>query len=382
MTGTDLAEALPRATAVLQRGIDDGTQIGAQVYVARGGETVADGAIGVARDGVPMTPDSMMLWFSMTKAITAVAVAQQWERGALELDDPVAKHVPEFGANGKHAVTVRHCLTHTGGFRNADGIEQGLVWSDSRGETLARIYGAPLEHGWVPGGRAGYHLTAGMSILGEVVARTSGVPFDRYVRDEIFEPLGMHDCWVGMPAERYRDYGDRIGVMHDTSRGTARVVRGLDSEAVVGKPIPGGGGRGPMRQLARFYEMLRRRGSLDGVRVLSPQTVEAMSARHRVGMHDETFGIVIDWGLGLVIDHYGMGKHCSPRTFGHGGAQSSVAFHDPVHDVVVAYICNGMPGADRHHRRLDDVSSAIYVDLGLAAPDDPGRPKPYPTAGV
>ena len=63
-----------------------------------------------------MTPDSLMVWYSMTKALTAVAIAQQWERGQLELDDPVVKYIPEFGQNGKEGVTIRHVLTHTGGF--------------------------------------------------------------------------------------------------------------------------------------------------------------------------------------------------------------------------------------------------------------------------
>jgi CubicO group peptidase (beta-lactamase class C family) len=375
---------LTRTTDLLHTGILDRTQIGAQLYVARNGETVTDVALGDARAGVAMTTDTLMIWFSMTKPVTSVAVAQQWERGALELDDPVALHVPEFGANGKSHVTIRHCLTHTGGFRGADGAQQGLVWRDSRAESLARIYEAPLEKDWVPGQRAGYHLTSGMSVLGEVVARCSGVPFDQYVRDEIFEPLGMHDCWVGMPSDRYAQYGDRIGIMHDTSRHDAppRPVEGLDSPEVTAKPVPGGNGRGPMHELARLYEMFRGRGMLGGVRVLSPQTVEAMRARHRVAMYDETFGITLDWGLGLIIDHYGVGKYSSRRTFGHGGAQSSVAFCDPEHDLVVAYVCNGMPGAERHHERLDEVSSAIYLDLGLAHPDDPGRLKPYPTAGL
>jgi CubicO group peptidase (beta-lactamase class C family) len=194
----------------------------------------------------------------------------------------------------------------------------------------------------------------------------------------------MHDCWVGMPSDRYAQYGDRIGIMHDTSRHDAppRPVEGLDSPEVTAKPVPGGNGRGPMHELARLYEMFRGRGMLGGVRVLSPQTVEAMRARHRVAMYDETFGITLDWGLGLIIDHYGVGKYSSRRTFGHGGAQSSVAFCDPEHDLVVAYVCNGMPGAERHHERLDEVSSAIYLDLGLAHPEDPGRLKPYPTAGL
>src|SRR4051794_33037430 len=197
---------------VLEQGIADGTHIGAQLYVSYRGDVVADVAVGRARADVEMRTDSLMTWFSMTKAVTAVAVAQQWERGALDPEDTVARHLPEFGVMGKERITIRHLLTHTAGLANADGILQGTPWRESHAESLARIYAATPEY--EPGTRAGYHAAAGMSVLGEVVARVSGVPYDRYVRDEIFGPLGMHDCWVGLPGDRYAAYGDRIGLMH------------------------------------------------------------------------------------------------------------------------------------------------------------------------
>jgi CubicO group peptidase (beta-lactamase class C family) len=113
--------------------------------------------------------------------------------------------------------------------------------------------------------------------------------------------------------------------------------------------------------------------------VLTPQTVEALTARHRVGLHDETFGVVTDWGLGFNIDSAAMGPHCSPRAFGHGGARSSLAFCDPEHGLVAAIQCNGMPANDRHYRRFHDLTRALYVDLGLATEGDPGRDKPLPS---
>lgn len=369
-----------RVVDVLEQGIADGTQIGAQLYVSQGGTVVADLALGRARDDVEMRTDSMMTWFSMTKAVTAVAVAQQWERGAFDVDDAVGRYVPEFAVNGKEGVTLRHLLTHTAGLANADGILEGTPWRESRAENLARIYAAPPDY--EPGTRAGYHAAAGMSVLGEIVARVSGVPFDQYVRDEIFLPLGMVDCWVGMPVERYEAYGDRIGYMHVTATGTPERLRGIDSPRVASEPMPGGNGRGPMNQLARVHEALLGHGTRDGVRILLPVTVAAISARHRTGVLDETFGVVMDWGLGLAVDWYATGRYSSRRAFGHGGHQSSVAFCDPEHDVVVAVVCNGMPGRDRHSERLDAISSAVYVDLGLAEAGDAGRAKPFPTVGL
>ncbi|HTL84602.1 MAG TPA: serine hydrolase domain-containing protein [Acidimicrobiia bacterium] len=357
---------------VLRDGIDDGTQIGAQVYVSHRGELAIDLALGEARAGVPMTRDTMMTWFSMTKAVTSVAVAQQWERGALDIEAPVVRYIPEFGAHGKDAVTLRHLLTHTAGIPTADGILEGTPWRETNAENLARIYAAPLDY--EPGTRAGYHAAAGMTVLGEIVARVSNTPYSDYVRQNIFQPLDMADCWVGMPEARYEQYGDRIGIMNNTERDTPTPVRGIDSPRATAIAMPGGNGRGPMYQLARMYEHLDE--------VLAPVTIAAISARHRTDMEDETFGMVVDWGLGLAIDTYAMGRHCSHRAFGHGGHQSSVAFRDPEHDIVVAVVCNGMPGRDRHSARLDAISSAVYVDLGIAKPADDGRRKPYPTKGL
>jgi CubicO group peptidase (beta-lactamase class C family) len=369
-----------KAVEVLAQGIADGTHIGAQLYVSHHGDVVADVGLGRARADVDIATDSLMTWFSMSKAVTAVAVAQQWERGALDPDDSVMQHIPEFGVSRKERITIRHLLTHTAGLAYSDGILDGTPWRESRAENLARIYAATPEY--EPGTRAGYHPAAGMSVLGEVVARVSGVPFDRYVRDEIFGPLGMVDCWIGMPRDRYDAYGDRIGFMHTTSTGTPEQVRGLDSAAALGEPRPGMNGRGPMNQLGRFYEMLVGGGTRDGVRVLSPVTVAAISARHRTEMVDEGYGVVMDWGLGVVVDWYATGRYSSRRAFGHGGHQSSVAFCDPEHDLVVAVVCNGMPGRERHGARLDAISSAVYVDVGIADPSDPGRSKPFPVLGL
>jgi len=374
-----------RVVEVLEQGISDGTQIGAQLYVSCRGEVLADLAVGNAREGVEMTTGTLMTWFSMTKAVTAVAVAQQWERGALDIEAPVVLYLPEFAGDpghdpAKRRITIRHLLTHTAGIPNADAIHAGTPWRESRADSLARIYAAPVEY--EPGTRAGYHAAAGMNVLGEVVARVSDIPYERYVRDEIFGPLEMADCWVGMPVDRYESYGDRIGHMHVTESGEAVRLAGIDSARATSEPMPGANGRGPVNQLGRFYEMLLGRGERAGARLLSPVTVAAISARHRTELLDESYGVVMDWGLGLPVDWYATGRHSSRRAFGHGGHQSSVAFCDPEHDLVVAVVCNGMPGRERHSARLDAISSAIYVDAGIADAGDAGRSKPFPAVGL
>ena len=371
---------LSRTREVLGRGIDEGLHLGAQIYVSRRDPGTAERRsaeilVGERAPGEPMTADTLMLWLSSTKPVAAVALAQLWERGLLELDDPIARHVPEFGARGKDGITLRHALTHTGGFRLLSFGWPKAGWD----EIIANICRARPEPRWKPGTRAGYHMSSSWFILGEVVRRLDGRHFRDYVREEIFEPLGMDDSWIGMPRERFAAYGERIGRMYLTATGDgAPAPRAWHLEPHVVGCSPGGNGYGPVRELGRFYEMLlgRGRGPGGGARILAPQSVEALTATHRVGMLDRTFRRKLDWGLGFIINSrhygeelvpYGYGRHASRRTFGHSGFQSSTGFADPVHGLVVAAAVNGNPGEPRHTERFCEITEAVYEDLGLAA---------------
>ena len=116
-------------------------------------------------------------------------------------------------------------------------------------------------------------------------------------------------------------------------------------------------------------------GEIDGVRILSPQTVEAVTGRHRTGLFDDTFRQVVDWGLGFLLDSqvyhdrpysYSYGGHSSPRTFGHAGFQTAAGFADPEHGLVATWAFNGLPGERKHRDRNHQMNTAIYQDLGLA----------------
>ena len=365
-------DRLPRTREAIEDGIRARLHLGAQLHVSLQGEPVADAALGENRPGEPLTRGHLMLWLSATKPVPAIAVAQLWERGLLELDDPVALHIPEFAAHGKEGITLRHLLTHTGGIRMLDTGWPQLPWD----EILARICAMRPEPRWVPGQKAGYHQASSWFVLGEVIQRVGGRPFADYVREEIFAPLGMVDSWIGMPPERYRSYMEagRIGAMWNTEGEDGAKEHGWDAEERCVAPSPGGNGYGPCAELARFYEMLLGRGSFRGRRVLLPQTVEAFTSPHRVGMVDATFKHVLDWGLGFIVNSiqygaetvpYGYGHHASPRTFGHSGYRSSAGFADPERALAVALVFNGTPAADAHERRIRAVLDAIYEDLGL-----------------
>ncbi|HVT61613.1 MAG TPA: serine hydrolase domain-containing protein [Thermoanaerobaculia bacterium] len=370
-------QRLPRTRQAVEEGVRARLHLGAQVYVSQDGTVVADAAAGESRPGEPLTSGHLMLWLSSTKPVTAVAIAQLWERGLLELDDPVARHLPEFAAHGKGAITLRHLLTHTAGIRLLD-----LGWPEQPWEAIvARIAAMRPEPRWVPGRKAGYHSESSWFMLGEVVRRLDGRPFARYVREAIFEPLGLHDCWIGMPPERYQEYrdGGRIAPLWNTgvAAGAEPSAYGWDAAAWCTESDPGRNGYGPVSGLGRFYEMLLGRGAALGGRLLSAQAVEALSARHRAGMFDHTFQHVLDWGLGFIVNSrqygadtvpYGYGNHAAPRTFGHSGYRSSTGFADPERGLAVAVAFNGTPGADAHERRIRAVLDAIYEDLELAEP--------------
>lgn len=333
----------------IQLGFEKGWQTGIQFAVYHHGELVIDYAQGLR------TTD-LMPWFSCTKLVTSVAIAQLVERGRLTYDQRVVEVVPEFAPHGKDVITLRQVLTHTGGFRKPAGTDELFVGGIEPDELLARTCDAPLE--WEPGTRAGYHPVTGFHLLGEVIRRVDGRPPEDYFAEEIFEPLGMADSWLALSPERKAAYGDRV--VH------------IAGQKAFSWPLPSSSGIGPSNELVRVAEALRRNGELDGERILRPESVATMTARTRIGMKDETFGAVIDWALGPMVNSiqytgqpapYGYGKHAGQNAFGHGGQQSSIVFADPEYALSVAFAANGMPGEPNNHRRTQPVLTALYEDL-------------------
>jgi hypothetical protein len=145
---------LPRVVAEIERGIEQDWHSGAQIYASVHGEACADLAIGEARPGVRMTTSTIVEWASATRPITCVAAGILWQRGLLDLDDPVHRHLPEFAAAGKVAVTVRHLLTHTA------GLTSTITDIAPARDLVPDICAAPLAAGWVPGERSAYNSVA------------------------------------------------------------------------------------------------------------------------------------------------------------------------------------------------------------------------------
>jgi CubicO group peptidase (beta-lactamase class C family) len=365
MTITEARPDLAPVVELLERRRADGWHDGAQCYVSRGGEVLLDATIGESRPGRALQPDDLMLLYSAGKPVTVVAVLQLWEQGKLGLDDRIADHVDGWGA-GKERCTIRHVLTHTGGFPNADA---GLFDADvSYADVVAHIAASPAR--WEPGTDAAYHPSSGWKILGAVVERVDGRPIDQYAREEVFEPLGVDHMRLGIPRAEQRALGDRIAPVSwrghvlpvvDEDGGVRMVPYRIDQyhnePHFIAKVEPGGGMRGPARELGRFYETLLGFGPP----VLEPRTVEVMRAVHRFGMKDRLFRTEIPWGLGVQVSFTGgTGRH----VFGHGGMASSRALADPELGLVMAVVTNGLAGFVQAEQRLFEVTDAVYSALG------------------
>ncbi|QDU02567.1 Esterase EstB [Gimesia chilikensis] len=360
-----LSDRLPTTEQRILAGIEAGLHTGVQIYVSHQGETIADTGVGEARPGVPMTAETINLWLSAGKPLTAMAIARLWEQGQLSLDDRVTRFIPEFGTHGKEPITLLHILNHTAGFRNVDPGWPELSWEES----LQRICDAPLEENWQIGKSAGYHVSSSWFILGEVLQRITETAYPQAMRELILEPLGMTVSWLGMPAEVYDQSKENIAYVYQRDKGEMLLTDWHEAPRCV-KASPGGNARGPIRELGWFYECLLNAG----MPLFEPQTVETMTTRHRVDEFDLTLQHKVDYGLGFIVNSnrygaktvpYGFGEAASEPTFGHGGSQSSIAFADPERELVVAVVANGRPGEPKHQRRAKEINDAIYADLGL-----------------
>ncbi|MEM1213236.1 MAG: serine hydrolase domain-containing protein [Planctomycetota bacterium] len=392
-------------TDLLLEGVTAGLHPGAQLCVTRHGQPLLDLAVGDNGRGQPMTPDTLVLWMSSGKPLTAVAIAQLVEAGHVELDMPIADLLLDFGSHGKDGITLRHALNHTAGIR-----PNPFTYVQDDWDTIqSKIAAMRPERDWVPGEKAGYHVQSTWFVLGEVVRIVTGQPLPEYLREHVFLPLGMTDCWLGMDEDAHDDlrHAGRIASTHwldpkANVGGRTPVAPALRPSDMTERDWlihcrPGGNAIGPVHQFVRFYEALLPdtptrhdpAGTRDGVTILQPDTVEQFTAATRVGMHDHTFRFIMDWGLGFMRSNnryaspaqldtvpYTFGPHTSDDAFGHSGHQSSAAFADPAHGLAVALVFNGMPGEPDHARRSYRLLDQLYQSLGLAPPATPPAPEP------
>ncbi|HET6634277.1 MAG TPA: serine hydrolase domain-containing protein [Streptomyces sp.] len=339
--------------------------IGAAVCVYLDGQPVVDlwGGVADPETGRPWEHDTLQLVYSATKGATATAAHLLAQRGALDLDAPVATYWPEFAANGKAGIPVRWLLSHQAGLVALDEpvpVADALAWDPMVAALAAQ------RPQWPPGTQHGYHGRTFSWLVGEVIRRVSGRTPGWFFADEVAAPLGL-DFFIGLPpGERHRvsrlvfqepdidiadvplesvpeEFRDVVAAWRDPKSLSNRAFAvtepaqlDFNSPEVQAAELPSSNGIGTARSLARMYAALV--SDVDGVRLLAPETVAA-AAREQAAGPDQVMMIPSRFGTGYMLPSETV-PMTGPRAFGHPGRGGSLAFADPEHGIAFAYVMN------------------------------------------
>jgi CubicO group peptidase (beta-lactamase class C family) len=403
------SERLRRLTGALQRLIDDRRMAGSVTLIARGGKVVHFEALGLAdvEAGVPMRRDTIVRIASFSKAVTSVAAMLLVEEGRLQLTDPVSKYLPAFAKTtvveeaapgapaaspprtvpAKRAITIRDLLTHTSGipYGGAEQVEApytaaGLShWylgnSDVAMEALVeRLAGLPFLA--QPGEKFVYGLST--DVLGVVVEKVSGQTLDAFFRARIFDPLGMRDTSFFLSPEKRGRLATLYEIGEDGKLQRAAPGAGNAQTAFVDGPrkcFSGGAGLlSTAGDYARFLAMLLGGGQLDGTRLLSPKTVQLMTANHVGALFAEGrrgFGL----GFGINEDVGRSGYFGTAGEFHWGSGFQGVYLVDPAEQLIAIYLAQLFPAGDADFRPR---FSALVYQAIVGPPNPSGKTIPAP----
>ena len=364
-------ERLARIDAVVAQHIEAGSVAGAVTLVARRGRIVHFEAHGLANvaTGAPMTTDAIFRLASMSKPVTAVAIMMLAEEGKLALSDPVSKFIPELAdltsvavpkpnASGaaderaydlvtaNRAITIYDLLTHgsglvSGGLGAAAANELAPRRpNDTLATYIPRLASVPLD--FQPGTLWRYSGLAGFDVLSRIVEVVSGQPFDAFLEQALFEPLGMSDTafYFGGNQER------RVAAMHARRDGVLEAVdRPLDRVYFSGA----GGLASTAEDYLQFAQMLLNRGELDGRRYLGTRTVELMAANHTGDQVNGQFGRPprgMGFGLSMQVveDPVAARLAVSKGAYGWAGGTGVSFWIEPAEELVSLYMVQGGSG--------------------------------------
>ena len=377
-----------RLDRALEAFVADDRVAGASVLVWKDGEEAHFAAEGMAdREAArPFARDTLVQIYSMTKPVTGVALMRLWEQGKFGLDDPLEWHLPEYAAlqvydeaepdklrPPKRPVTIRDVLRHTAGFTYGNaGHPSDPVWNEleplSADHTLAEFSAlmarVPLLHD--PGTH--WHYSAGVDVQARLVEVLSGQPFEDYVREHIFLPLGMTDsCWKCDAAKLPR----LAAIYRPDAAGALEPLPGEELRALnfAGKPMTMGGAGivASIDDYMRFARMLLGEGELGGVRIIEPATVRLMATDHldpRIGEAERSW-LVGKGSGGFGLDFFVRTR--GPQTpqenrgavgeFFWDGRASTLFWVDPLNEMAVVFLTQKVEfdGALHH-----DIREAIY----------------------
>jgi CubicO group peptidase (beta-lactamase class C family) len=385
-------DRLRRIDRFMQQYVDSGQIGGAVALVLRDGRVVYQHAVGWLdrESGRRMTLNTLFRIASQTKALTSVVILSLAEEGKLSVDDPVSRWISSFahtsvaikGDTGlvlvpaTRAITIRDLLTHTAGISYGNdpliaalyaaqglGPRAGWGWYTADKDeaicaTMERLGSLPFTA--QPGARYVYGYNT--DILGCVAERASGMPLDQLIRSRITGPLGMKDTYFFVP----KSAAGRLATVYG-SDSTNHAERAPDGPRGQGNYVDGprksfSGGAGLIstaRDYARFLEMLRNGGELDGVRILAPHTVDLMTHDQIGALYDSTGARGFGFGF-ETVERYGAVGMASVGTFSWGGAYGSHYSVDPVEHLVMVFMINQIP---RHTDIAAEFPTLVYQAL-------------------
>lgn len=364
------SERLKRMNDVIHAYVDKGRTPGVVTLIARHGKIVHVDAYGAADigSGRKLRSDDIFRMYSMTKPITSVALLMLYEEGKFQLTDPLARYYPAFNdvkvfagtAPGgqmlldaqKRPMTIQDVFRHTAGFTygffGGSPVDQAYVKADVLAKDLTdfmqKLPTLPLLY--QPGERWIYSVSH--DVQAALVEHFSGMKFDDFVRQRIFVPLGMKESMFAVPADKKA----RVPTLYQTGEGGKLVpAQGALAEGY-GETVFGGYSISTtVQDYALFAQMLLNKGELNGVRLLSPKTVELMTMNHtsekaRANAGDIALGAGTGYGLGVsvLMDPAQRGNLGSVGEFGWSGAASTHFLVDPKEDLVAIYCTQLMMG--------------------------------------
>lgn len=322
------------------------------------GEKVLDIWAGWSDRGRRWNHDTMALSFSTGKGVASTVVHRLAERGIIDYAAPVTRYWPEFGACGKHAISVADVMTHRAGLHRVRGLLPGTRGILDYERTVAALAAARPDRRRLDG--PGYHAVTYGWLIAEIVRRATGLPFETVVEQEIAAPLGIRDFFYRVPhGDRHRlaklfprinpgglDWRLSASVLSlvGPTRGIAEAAMpdGFDDlvhdPAVHDAVMPGWNGVFTARSLARMYGAIAAGGTIDGTRFLEPGTIAEMD-RVRVRARDYVLGVPMAWRLGYHQPIFTSVER--PRgALGHYGVGGSGAFADLDTGLSLAFVTN------------------------------------------
>lgn len=360
-----------------ERNFTERGDVGASVCVIVNGETVVDlwGGLADPETGKPWERDTLVSLMSVTKGATALSAHMLHDRGLLDFDAPVTEYWPEFGKHGKDGITVRMLLNHQAGLPAIrKPVPEGKFFDWEW--VIAALEDERLF--WEPGTSAGYHALTFGFLVGELIRRVSGKSLGTFVRDEIAGPLSL-DFWIGLPDSEHHRVSPLILDLDNpmlqlleadpdpespfrlafVNNGGILMPGGIDSPEAYRAELGSAGGLATARAVAGLYAPLAIGGSIDGLRLVEPETLDLVGRAGSALMVDATVKIPLGrYALGFDKDVSDIGLPES--AFGHVGWGGANGFADPSCGLAFGYTMNHMNTTER----WESLARAAYRAIG------------------